>query len=117
MQLTHFLLPYSKGFQMGSLCLPANASILEHNYSVTALAALNTQTNDFFEDDYHQKDSGIAKRQTLYLHSFTMRTNKTDCFDSSLGRSRRDLDIKQRKIYLLKQFFKVKSILNQFAEK
>ncbi|KAI8342996.1 hypothetical protein BC941DRAFT_410175 [Chlamydoabsidia padenii] len=93
-------------YQDGHIPLPATCDIIQENYSINSMASLKSQEDDFFEDEYHQKVSGVAKRYALYLHSFTLRTNKPDSYDN-LSSNHQDLDVTRRTIALLMQFFKM----------
>ncbi|KAI8084526.1 uncharacterized protein BX664DRAFT_387253 [Halteromyces radiatus] len=87
--------------------LPTTAQMIENNFNVTTIAALNKQSISFMEDEYHTRNSAILMRQTLCTHAFTQRVHLAESYDNFATKDLTETDCDRRKIELLKQLFKM----------
>lgn len=88
--------------------LPANTRIIDQNFDINAITALNQQSDGFFEDAFHQKSAAVGMRQALFLQGFTQRINLQESYDNVPTQNTPDLDVDKRIVELLKHLFKVK---------
>ncbi|ORZ25584.1 hypothetical protein BCR42DRAFT_400485 [Absidia repens] len=87
--------------------LPANTQLIDQHFDINPIIALNQQSDDFFEDTFHQKNTSIAMRQALCLQGFTQRINSKESYDYIPTQNTSDLDTNKRIVELLKHFFKM----------